>query len=222
MSKSIKCANSATNMIMKSPFLLRSITTTLSEVPVSPDFGQAPCGADRVSVKNQSENSDCALCSVTELVDLPDVAMEKVFAEVKKRTGGTAHYDLRHITRIFECVGVTITGKQMEFLSGAVDQLALLIEQSDGLFVVTNSHHCVAVDCGRKLIFDCSKPYALTLSKSGFKACNILDKGRKGDEEKVVRQIRRIIVNSNRYAALCRMVGNPKLLKGLEDSLSRC
>ena len=110
----------------------------------------------------------------------------------------------------------------MEFLSGAVDQLALLIEQSDGLFVVTNSHHCVAVDCGRKLIFDCSKPYALTLSKSGFKACNILDKGGKGDEEKVVRQIRRIIVDSNRYATLCRMVGNPKLLKGLEDSLSRC
>ena len=87
--------------------------------------------------------------------------MEKVFAEVKKRTGGAAHYDLRHISRIFKCVGVKITDKQMEFLSGAVDQLALLIEQSDGLFVVTNSHHCVAVDCGRKLIFDCSKPYAL-------------------------------------------------------------
>ena len=222
MSKSSECANSVTDNITQSPFLLRSITTTLSEVPVSPDFGQAPCGADRVSVKNQSENSDCALCSVTELVDLPDVAMEKVFAEVKKRTGGAAHYDLRHITRIFECVGVTITGKQMEFLSGAVDQLALLIEQSDGLFVVTNSHHCVAVDCGRKLIFDCSKPYALTLSKSGFKACNILDKGGKGDEEKAVRQIRRIIVDSNRYATPCMTVDKPKLLKGLEESLSRC
>ena len=84
MSKSIECANSATDKIMKSPFLLRSITTTLSEVPVSLTFGSVPCGADRVSVKNLSENSDCALCSVVELVDLPDVAMEKVFAEVKK------------------------------------------------------------------------------------------------------------------------------------------
>ena len=190
--------------------------------PRNPYLRASTVRADRVSVKNLSENSDCALCSVTELVDLPDVAMEKVFAEVKKRTSGAAHYDFAHIIPIFRCVGVAITGKQMEFLSGAVDKLALLIEQSDGLFVVTNSHHCVAVDCGRKLIFDCSKPYALTLSKSGFKACNILDKGGKGDEEKVVRQIRRIIVDSNRYAAVCKMVGNAKLLKGLEDSLSRC
>ena len=78
MSLSSKCANSVTDMIMKSPFLLRSITTTLSEVPVTPSFGQAPCGADRVSVKNRSENSDCMLCSVTELEDLPDVAMDLV------------------------------------------------------------------------------------------------------------------------------------------------
>ena len=222
MSKSSECANSVTDNITQSPFLLRSITTTLSEVPAFLSFGTVDGGADRVSVMNQSENSDCMLCSVVELVDLPEVAMEKVFTEVKKRTGGAAHYDFGHISCIFKCVGVDITDKQMEFLSDAVDQLALLIEQSDGLFVVTNSHHCVAVDCGRKLIFDCSKPYALTLSKSGFKACNILDKGGKGNEEKVVRQIRRITVDSNRYAALCRMVGNPKLLKGLEDSLSRC
>ena len=71
-------------MITQSPFLLGSITTTLSEVPVSPDFGQSPCGADRVSVKNHSENSDCALFSVTELVDLADVGMYSVIAEVKK------------------------------------------------------------------------------------------------------------------------------------------
>ena len=98
MSKSSECANSATDNITQSPFLLRSITTTLSEVPVSLSFGTVPCGADRVSVKNQSENSDCALCSVTELVGLPDVAMEKVFAEVKKRTGGEAQYDLGYIS----------------------------------------------------------------------------------------------------------------------------
>ena len=127
MSKSINCANSATDKIMKSPFLLRSITTTLSEVPVTLTFGQVTCGADRVSIKNHSENSDCALCSVFELVDLTDVAMEKVFSEVKKRTGGAAHYDLRHISRIFKCVGVKITDKQMGFLRGAVDQMALLV-----------------------------------------------------------------------------------------------
>ena len=99
MSKSIKCANSATNMIIKSPFLLRSITTTLSEVPVSLTFGQVKCGADRVSVKNRSENSDCSmLCSVPELADLPNVGMDLVFNEVKKRTGGDAQYDLGYIS----------------------------------------------------------------------------------------------------------------------------
>jgi len=29
-------------------------------------------------------------CSVTELADLPDFAMDLVFVEVKKRTGGSA------------------------------------------------------------------------------------------------------------------------------------
>ena len=90
MSLSSKCANSATDMITQSIYSLRSINTTLSEVPVSLTFGQVQCGADRVSVKNRSENSDCMHCSVTELADLPDVAMDLVFVEVKKRTGGSA------------------------------------------------------------------------------------------------------------------------------------
>ena len=67
-------------MITQSPFLLQSITITLSEVPATPSFGTFPGGADRVSVKNRSENSDCMHCSVTELADLPDVAMDLVVA----------------------------------------------------------------------------------------------------------------------------------------------
>ena len=73
-------ANSAIEKITQSPFLLQSITTTLSEVPATPSFGTFPCGADRVSVKNRSENSDCMHCSVAELADLPDVAMDLVAA----------------------------------------------------------------------------------------------------------------------------------------------
>ena len=97
MSKFSKCANSATDMITQSPFLLQSITTTLSEVPVTPDFGQAPCGADRVSVKNRSENSDCMHRSVAELADLPDVAMDLVFAEVKKKIAVFLLYYTIHV-----------------------------------------------------------------------------------------------------------------------------
>ena len=80
MSKSTKCADSVTDMTTQYMYSLRSITTTLSEVPVTPDFGQAPCGADRVSAKNRSENSDCMHCSVTELADSADVAMDLVVA----------------------------------------------------------------------------------------------------------------------------------------------
>ena len=71
-------------------FLLRSMITTLSEVPATTTFGPVSGGADRVSVKNRSENSDCMHCSVTELADLPDFGMDLVFVEVKKRTGGSA------------------------------------------------------------------------------------------------------------------------------------
>ena len=90
MSLSSKCADSATDMITQSPFLLQSITTTLSEVPAFLSFGTVDGGADRVSVKNRRENSDCMHCSVTELADLPDFGMDLVFVEVKKRTGGSA------------------------------------------------------------------------------------------------------------------------------------
>ena len=99
MSNFSKCADSATDKITQSPYSLRSITTTLSEVPVTPSFGTAPYGADGVSAKNRSENSDCSmLCSVPELADLPNVGMDLVFNEVKKRTGGDAQYDLGYIS----------------------------------------------------------------------------------------------------------------------------
>ena len=80
MSLSSECADSATDKITQSPYSLRSITTTLSEVPAFLSFGPGDGGADRVSVKNRSENSDCMHCSVTELTNLPDVAMDLVVA----------------------------------------------------------------------------------------------------------------------------------------------
>ena len=83
-------------MITQSPFLLRSITTTLS-VPATPSFGTFPGGADRVSVKNRSENSDCMHCSATELADLPDVAMDLVFVEVKKKIAVFLLYYTIHV-----------------------------------------------------------------------------------------------------------------------------
>ena len=97
MSLSSKCANSATDMITQSPFLLQSITTTLSEVPAFLCFGPCESGADRISVKNRSENSDCMRCSVTELAGLPDVAMDLVIAEVKKKTAVFLLYYTIHV-----------------------------------------------------------------------------------------------------------------------------
>ena len=83
-------------MITQSPFLLQSIITTLS-VPATPSFGIFPGGADRVSVKNRSENSDCMHRSVAELADLPDVAMDLVFAEVKKKIAVFLLYYTIHV-----------------------------------------------------------------------------------------------------------------------------
>ena len=63
VSESSKCANSATEMITKSLYSLRSIITILSEVPATTTFGPVSGGADGVSVKSRNENSDCMLCS---------------------------------------------------------------------------------------------------------------------------------------------------------------
>ena len=97
MSESSKCTNSATDMITKSPYSLRSITTILSEVPATTTFGPVSGGADRVSVKNRSENSDCMHRSVAELADLPDVAMDLVVAEVKKKIAVFLLYYTIHV-----------------------------------------------------------------------------------------------------------------------------
>jgi hypothetical protein len=41
----------------------------------------------------------------------------------------------------------------------------------------------------------------------------------KGDEEKIVHQIKRIIVDPHRYEAVCKMAGNKKALKILKRKL---
>ena len=82
--ESSKCADSATDKITQSPYSLRSVTTILSEVPVSLTFGQVKCGADRVSVKNRSENSDCMLCLIADLADLTEVLSQLVFILIRQ------------------------------------------------------------------------------------------------------------------------------------------
>ena len=82
--KSSKCADSATDKITQSPYSLRSVTTILSEVPVSLTFGSVPCGADRDSVKNFSEDSDYVLCLMADLADLPEVLSQLVFILIRQ------------------------------------------------------------------------------------------------------------------------------------------
>jgi hypothetical protein len=84
MSESSKCANSATDMITKSLYSLRSKTTLLSLIPASTSFGTVWGGADRVSAKNRSEDRDCLLCLMADLADLPEVLSQLVFILIRQ------------------------------------------------------------------------------------------------------------------------------------------
>ena len=84
MSESSKCANSATDMITKSPYSLRCITIILSEVPATTTFGPVSGGADRVSVQNFSEDSDYVLCLMADLADLPEVLSQLGFILIRQ------------------------------------------------------------------------------------------------------------------------------------------
>ena len=97
-------------MITKSPYTLRSLTTILSVVPASTSFGPVGGGADRVSVKNHSEDSDCVLCLTAELADLPDAVMDLAIAEVKKKTGVLLLilHDILHDPRHYNLANVPI------------------------------------------------------------------------------------------------------------------
>jgi len=82
--KSSKCADSATDKITQSPYLLRFVTTILSEVPATTTFGPVSGGADRVSVQNFSEDSDCVLCLMADLADLTEVLSQLVFILIRQ------------------------------------------------------------------------------------------------------------------------------------------
>ena len=82
--KSSKYAESATDKITQSPYSLRFVTTILSEVPAFLSFGTGDGGADRVSVKNFSEDSDCVLCLMADLADLPEVLSQLVFILIRQ------------------------------------------------------------------------------------------------------------------------------------------
>ena len=73
------------------------------------------------------EDSVCLLWTVAALMNLPDDVFDVVVAEVKTRTFDEKHYDFKHISKILNHVGVQITDKHTEFLSGAVNKLELLI-----------------------------------------------------------------------------------------------
>jgi hypothetical protein len=56
---------------------------------------------------------------------------ELIFAAIKKKIGAK-HYGFRHISHIFNTVGVSITSNNLEFLDGVDDKLARIMEQNKG------------------------------------------------------------------------------------------
>ena len=48
-----------------------------------------------------------------------------------------------------------------------------LLSQTNGQYVVVDGVHAVGVDCGKRLIFDCSKDNAMDLTKIALSSCGI-------------------------------------------------
>ena len=175
-------------------------------------------GSERVSIKLFSDDKDCILYSPANMVALPDAVFELVVAEVKTRTAEDDYDSFNAVTNTFNTVGVCISKKNLGFLSGVENKLARLVEQQEGMFLVTNMFHCVGVDCGRRLIFDCGKPFALKLSERNFGSCKIF--ATTDNEEHKVGEIRRVTVDQNRYRQLCEMIHDQSALYALKKKLS--
>ena len=157
----------------------RSMTSTESTKTLSTTHARSLVGIDSVTTKHQSVASDCVFCTVAQLSGLPDAVLAYIFAEVKRRTDNADYYGFSNIAFLFNHVGVSVRDKLGFRLSRGEDKLTQLIQQSDGLFAVLRNAHCVAVDCGRRLIFDCGQPHPFQLSMEGFEACGIsTDDGR--------------------------------------------
>ena len=196
----------------------RSMTSTHSPSSLLRVPRRRQEGSERVSIKLFSDDKDCILYSPANMVALPDAVFELVVAEVKTRTAEDDYYSFNAVTNIFNTVGVCISKKNLGFLSGVENKLARLVEQQEGMFLVTNMFHCVGVDCGRRLIFDCGKPFALKLSERNFGSCKIFVTT--DNEEHKVGEIRRVTVDQNRYRQLCEMIHDQSALYALKKKLS--
>jgi len=111
----------------------RSMTSILTHQPPLFDVMEhnQEGESDRVCIKYQRDDGHCWLFSLAELAGLPCFIVELIFAAIKKKIGAK-HYGFRHISHIFNTVGVSITSNNLEFLDGADDKLARIMEQNKG------------------------------------------------------------------------------------------
>lgn len=62
-----------------------------------------------------------------------------------------------------KCHLLSVIGKDVDWL----------LSQTNGQYIVVDGVHAVGVDCGKRLIFDCSKPVSIDLTKLELSSCGI-------------------------------------------------
>jgi len=173
---------SAGQVVEISGFSLCDVESIAARVQVSEvQLAPARClekGNARVAVPHRSKASNCVFCATFCLVpeEFPVAITAIVKKTVKERTVGANYYDIRAVNAIFSHVGVRVSNKlstELRTLLGVhlppEKRLAGLLTLQKGLFVVADHVHCLGIDCGRKLIFNCGKDWADELSIAGFR-----------------------------------------------------
>ena len=129
---------------------------------------------EKVLVAHQYKNRHCIPSAVLNmlLVDdypicLQDIAMEQVMTHAMELT------DFETISGIFNPLGIELRKLKLKCSISQDKMFDWLLDRKDGLFAVGNDAHFVGVDCGRRLIFDCTKQFARSLTQIQLQQCGL-------------------------------------------------
>jgi len=141
----------------------RKISTSLLSSDGLDGAAQATCVdlMTEIKVKYQCANARCVPYTFLNLLSLYKKSKDKLMK---------CNLDLCSLAELCTPVG-HLFGKN---LNPRDKDLAWLLEQTTGQFLVVDTLHCVGVDCTRQLVFDCALPTALKLSSGALAHCCIV------------------------------------------------
>ena len=119
--------------------------------------------ADRPSllscgVRFESSSGNCVPYSLFNVCSLPKKERSRILKQI-----GSRYTELNRLS--------SLQSKYWQLMKIDAD-ISWLCQQTEGKFLVFQGTHCVGIDCGRNLVYDCEEDDSLSLGPRAFETCH--------------------------------------------------